>query len=161
MATVKFQVENLNPDYEIPAGSGVWLDLRNPGGLDRNTDDDGTDDVEVAARGVFGNRHEPGIFIWIDNGDGENTFEVTGTQTAGVPDAGTQAEFLFNHLTSQVFAWQPKNPAYDTVAPLLKDGVTANGNFDPSGNPEIVVGGDTAQTVGTLCQHFKVTVTNV
>jgi hypothetical protein len=58
-----------------------------------------------------------------------------------------------------VFVWRPKNPAYNTVAPLLKDGVTANPDFDNTGNPELADGSGKANRVGDVCKHFDVNIT--
>jgi hypothetical protein len=64
---------------------------------------------------------------------------------------------LRSALEEMWFAWQPKNPEWNTVAPLLKDGVTANPDFDNSGNPIKYGSTDHADRVGDLCKHFEVT----
>ena len=156
MATTTFTVTNLNPDFEFP--NGFWFDPRNDGGIDLNTDDDGTDDVVVAPNGVTTNDSR-GVWVWVDG----QTFDIDGSSSV----VGTQANILKNALQSRTFAWTPHNPDYDTVAPYLKDGTTENPNFDNSGNPISMwdlqpnYGFGTANKAfmaGDICKHFSIVV---
>lgn len=140
MAT--FLVKNLNPDFEIPSKSGFWFRTNNDGGLDTNTVDDGTDDVQIAPQGAS-NNGERGLWVWIDQ-----AFEV---DTA-------DAVLLENALNDETFIWLPKNPAYNTVAPVLKDGVTTNPDFDNTMNPLLADGVTLASVTSSVCKHFTVTV---
>ena len=143
MVKTIFRVINLNPAFEFV--NGFFLDLKNEGGADVNTDDDGADDVLVAANGINGNDSR-GVWISLDN-----PFEVNGDAA----DATTPAGFLFNVLDTKEFVWTPNNPAYNTVSPYLKDGVTRNPDYDPRGNP-IDVNGIPDAKVLELAKHFKV-----
>ena len=156
MAQTTFTVTNLNPDFEFP--HGFWYNPRNDGGLDLNTDDDGSDDVEYPPNGVTTNDPR-GVWVWL-NGE---TFVIDGSSSV----AGTQAAILKNSLASEAFAWVPQNPDYNTVSPYLKDGTTENRNFDNSGNPATVEDlepgygfgtADKAFKAGDACKHFNVAV---
>lgn len=152
MATTSFVVTNLNPDFEFPE-SGFWLSAIGAGGIDPNTDDDGTDDVVIPASGLYS--FDPrGVWVWTD---GQATV-LDGDRAV----ANTDAALLQGILESKKYAWYPKNPAYDTVSPYLKDGSTSNTNYDKSGNPASVVTTntttvtDTIAVVGALGVHFTV-----
>ncbi len=156
MATTTFTVTNKNPDFEYP--DGFWFDPKNDGGVDLNTDDDGSDDVVVAPNGVTTNDSR-GVWVWVNG----QTFILDGSSAV----AGTQAAIFKNALQERSFAWTPKNPPYDTVSPYLKDGVTENPSFDNSGNPTTVEDlepgysfgtADKAFKVGDICRHFNIAV---
>lgn len=153
-----FRVVNLNPDFEIPAGSGFWFRANSTGDL--------FDDVPVSPVGMS-NNGRPGIFVPITAADEATTI-------GDLLDVGTPLErfacatdFLVddsdavvmeNALNDEVFTWLPKNPEYNTVAPYLKDGTTANPDFDNTGNPVLADGTTKASVTASLCKHFTVTV---
>jgi len=150
MAKTLFTVTSLNPDFALPYG--FYLRVANDGGLDANTDDGGIDDVQVAPSGAYDNdTNTKGI--WIDL---MNEFEVDGD----VAVVGSKAYSLNAALLDQKFTWLPSNPDYNAVAPLLKDGVTDNPDYDDSANPiafEVGGGGtDRCQKVGDIAQLFTV-----
>ena len=145
MATTEFTVTNLQDIYEFPYG--FFVTLRSEGGVDTQGTEDPVDDVTIPTRGVYNNDDARGQ--WVDL---KNPFEVEGD----VAVVGSQAEILFNYLNTKEYQWYPSNPAYDTVAPLSKDGVTANPNFDPSGNP-LDLGGASLERVGEMARHFTIT----
>ncbi len=148
MASTTFTVTNLNPDFEYV--DGFWFDPKNDGGIDLNTDDDGTDDVVVAPNGVTTNDSR-GVWVWVNG----QSFVIDGD----VAVAGTQSNILKNGLQNRSFAWVPKNPAYNTVAVYLKDGTTANPDYDDSNNPVLHSDGTTpCATIGDICRHFGIAV---
>lgn len=175
MAKTVFRVMNSNPDFEIPAGSGFWFTNQSDGGIaidDQGTVDDSDDTIldEQAPTATKGS-DERGTWVFVSPagltstvGDTVNIgtplekfenmydFEVDGDAA----DPRTNAGMLFLGLNNESFVWLPKNPEYNTVAPLLKDGVTANPDFDNLSNPFLVDGTTNASKVGDVCQHFIV-----
>jgi hypothetical protein len=160
MATTKFRVVNLNPDFEYPVGSGFWLTTYSDGGIDPDTNDDGVadDPSTIPPAGTYSDAEERGIYVWLSPSDTSVTkyeFDVDGD----VANPRSKAGMLRSALEEMWFAWQPKNPEWNTVAPVLKDGVTPNPDFDNSGNPIKWQSTDHADRVGDLCKHFEVTTT--
>ncbi len=127
MAVTTFTVDLLQPIYEFPYG--FYVDVKTTGGINTQGTLDPADDTYTAPIGVEGNDEERGF--WVDL---KNDFDCDGD----VADAGSTAYLLNQYLLAQSFAFNPSNPAYNTVAPLLKDGVTPNDVFDNSGNPLLV-----------------------
>ena len=147
MATT-FTVTNLNPDFEFV--DGFWFDPKNDGGTDAGLDaiPGNADDVYHAPLGLTTNDAR-GVFVWVNG----QSFDIDGD----VAVATSQAYLLKNALLNRSFPWFPKNPAYNTVAPFLKDGTTANPDYDASGNPALHSDGSTpAAIVGDKCRHFSV-----
>ncbi len=170
MAKTAFRVINLNPDFEIPAGSGFWFRANSTGGVNTAGTVDPADDTVVPAGGMS-NNGQPGIWVFISPADLTSTvgdtvnlgtplekfesptdFFVDGDATAPHSTAGQ----LFQALLDETFIWLPKNPEYNTVAPLLKDGVTANPDFDNTGNPFLADGVTRADVTSSVCAHFTV-----
>ena len=156
MAKTTFTVDLVQEIYEFPYG--FFVDLKSTGGVNTAGTIDPADDTVVAPIGVEGGNEERGF--WVDL---KNDFECDGDVT----DAGSSAYLLNNYLLAQSFAWNPSNPAYNTVAPFEKDGVTENANFDNSNNPVLLVEklaseypfGDTTKAYRTMdvCRRFVVT----
>jgi hypothetical protein len=103
--------------------------------------------VIEAPHGTYNPDDHRGTWVWCNG----TPFQIDGD----VAERGSNAFMLKAGLDAEYFVWRPKNPQYDTVSPLLKDGVTANPNFNDAGNPD-AVGGGQAQMVGDACRHFNV-----
>lgn len=150
MAKTKFVVKNLNPDF--PHVDGFWLTARNDGGIVTQGTIDPSDDTYVPAKGTHGT-DDRGTWVWCN----ETEFEVDGD----VNVAGTNANLLKSALDDKWFYWLPENTEWNRTAPFLKDGVTANPDYDRSQNPlrwDQSVPGSTAWYSGDKCLHFEVSV---
>jgi hypothetical protein len=149
MATTTFKVTNLNPDFEFI--DGFWFKVGSDGGVNTQGTTDPSDDTITPSAGTYADDRR-GDWIWCN-----------GTEFTLDGDASTEprshAGLIKAGLEQEVFVWRPKNPAYNTVAPLLKDGVTANPDFDNTGNPELADGSGKANRVGDVCKHFDVNIT--
>ena len=157
MAKTTFTVTLLKEIYEKPYG--FYVDLKSTGGVNTAGTIDPADDVTVAPIGVEGGNEERGF--WVDL---KNPFDCDGD----VADPLSSASLLNNFLITRGYAWNPSNPAYDTVAPYEKDGVTENANFVAAQlvgpNPTLVTAdasygfGDASKAYRTMdiCRTFDV-----
>ncbi len=169
--TTVFRVINHDETFRYQAGSGFWFRANSDGGLDPDANDDGTADDPVQIRPAGKSADTEGTFVWLspegldsDVGDTiddgtplvrlENPldFVVDGDATDPTSTAGV----LFNALSGETFQWLPNNPPYNTVAPLLKDGVTANPDFDNSNNPFLPGGIAHASRTNEQCLKYTI-----
>ncbi len=156
MAKTTFTVFNLNEDFPYQAGSGFYLSPFSDGGIDPDTNNDGVadDPSTIAPAGIHAD--DEGIWIWLSGGGKTITFDLDGDYQN---EPRSIAGMVYNTLDTMTYNWKPKNPDYNTVAPVLKDGVTPNPDFDDSNNPILPDGTSKAQTFNDECKHFNITVT--
>ncbi len=172
MAQTTFRVVNLNPGFKYKAGSGFWYKTGYDGGVNTQGTVDPADDTVTAVSDTFNNEDARGIFIWIS--DANTAGAVGDLLDAGTPmerfanpqdfvldgdvtDPTTIAGMVAMFLSTETFAWTPNNPEYNTVAPVLKDGITANPDFDPSGNPVAPGGANPVHKVRDEALNFTFT----
>ena len=171
MAITVFRVINLDPTFRYQAGSGFWFRANSDGSL--LIDDQGTvdpaDDVIIGDRPAGQSADTEGTFIWLSKegltstvGDILNTgtplekfenpqdFVVDGDAA----DPRSTAAVLLGALAGETFQWLPNNPEYNTVAPLLKDGLTPNPDFDNTGNPFLADGVTRASRTNDQCLKY-------
>ena len=156
MAKTTFTVVNLNEDFPYQAGSGFYFSPFSDGGIDPDTNDDGVadDPSTIAPAGIHAD--DEGIWIWLSGGGKTITFDLDGDYQN---EPRSIAGLVFAGLDKMTYNWKPKNPDYNTVAPLLKDGVTTNPDYYDTDNPLAADGTSNAQTFNDLCKHFNITVT--
>jgi hypothetical protein len=151
------RVINHNPAFRYQGGSGFWHTVRNDGGVNTMGTIDPADDTTTAPIGTQGDTR--GTWVWLTPvGDTSGKYDF-------VIETDGEADLLAQNLANMSYQFLPSNPPYNTVAPLLKDGVTENPDFDNSGNPDlikdsIILIGDVtkAQKTNDKCKHFTVTV---